>query len=129
MSSPNVELTRRLLDAFNERNADAFGVLVTDDAEWVSATAVGIERRTYRGRDGVRQFFEEASIWDSIEARADDIRDLGDRALVLGRLRWAGNLEVTGPLALVLQFEEGKLKRIDSYRKTSDALAAVGLEE
>jgi ketosteroid isomerase-like protein len=133
MASTNVELARRVVDAFNERDLEAFDALVSDDFEWVTPTASGVEPKTYRGRDGIRMFFEEAKVWEAIESHVNEIRDLGDGALVLGELHWwdrrGGSLEVGGPLSSVLRVEEGKLKRVETYRKASDALAAAGLDE
>lgn len=132
VASANVELARRLVDAFNARDRVAFVGLVSDDLEWVTPTASSAEPKTYHGLDGVGEFFEEAQLWDVIEARIDEIRDLGEEALVLGELRWRsrhGSLEVAGPLCSLLRFEEGKVKRIETYRNASDGLAAAGFEE
>lgn len=129
MECTNEELARWVVDAFNERNLDAFGQLVTDDFEWVTPTAVRGDARTYCGRDGLRTFFDDANVWESIEARVDVIRELGDRALLLGDLSWrdrrGGLLEVAGPFCSVFRFEAGKVSRIETYRQPSEALAAA----
>lgn len=132
MAVANVELARRVVDAFNARDLGAFDGLLSDDFVWVTPTATSTEPKTYRGRDGVREFFEDARVWETIESRVDEIRDLDGGALASGELRWrdrrGGSLEVGGPFASLLRFEHGKLRRIETYRRTSDALAAAGLQ-
>jgi ketosteroid isomerase-like protein len=131
MASANVELAERIVEAFNARDPYAFDPLVTDDVEWVTATAAGVPT-IYVGREGVRRFFEDAKMWETLESHVDEIRDLGDGALVLGELFWRnrvrGTIEVGGPLSSVLRFEGGKVKRIETFRRASEALAAAGLE-
>jgi ketosteroid isomerase-like protein len=131
MASANVELAGRVIEAFNARDPVAFEALVTDDFEWVTPTAAG-ETKTYRGRDGVGQFFEDAKMWETLESHVDEIRDLGDGALISGELFWRnqlrGTIEVGGPFSSVLRFEGTRVKRIDTFRSTSDALGAAGLE-
>jgi ketosteroid isomerase-like protein len=129
MAPTNVELVGQVVAAVNERNAAALMDLVADDFEWVTPVT-NTDATVYRGPDGIRQFFEDAKAWASIEARVDEVRDLGDRALVLGQLAWrarGGSLEVTGQLASVIRFEEGKVKRIHTYRGANDAWVAAGL--
>jgi len=134
VTSANVELALQIVDAFNERDVDTFSGLVSDDFEWVTQTVTSSELQTYRGREGLREFFGDARItWERIESRVEEIRDVGDRTIVLGELHWrgarGGSFEVAGPFASVLQFEAGKLKRIETYRNARDALASVGLGE
>ncbi|MGA2320470.1 MAG: nuclear transport factor 2 family protein [Solirubrobacteraceae bacterium] len=133
MASANVELAARIVDAFNGRDVDTFSGLITDDFVWVTRTVTSSELTQYRGQEGLRQFFEDTELfWEKIESRVDEIRDVGDRAVVLGELFWHGrrrSLEVAGPFGSVLYFENGKLKRIETYRSASEALASLGLGE
>ena len=56
MLQENVELVRRAVKAFNDRDIDP----------------------TYRGRAGLRKYQEDAdAAWETLEARVDEIRDLG----------------------------------------------------
>lgn len=116
------------MDAFNRRDVEAFDRLVAEDFEWITPTASDAAPRTYRGREGIREFFEHASNWRTVQARVDEWRDLGDRVLLIGEVLWRGHnprlLEVTCPLLSLWSFEDGKLKRIDSSM-AEDALAAA----
>ena len=121
MDSTNVELVGQVVEAINQRNPDRLAALVADEFEWVTYVAT-VEVATYRGDAGIRQFFEDSKSWASIEARVDEVRDLGDRAQVVGELTWrarGGALTVRGPLASVVYFEDGRVKRIRTYRGAS----------
>jgi ketosteroid isomerase-like protein len=118
-----------MIDALNDRNADAFTALVTEDFEWVTALA-NVAPTAYKGPSGVRQFFDDARAWAKIQARVDELHDLGDRALILGELRWSsrkGWLDVIASLCSVIQFEDGRIKQIHTYRDPNDAWSAAGL--
>ncbi len=99
MASANVELIARALEAVNERDAERLIGIVADDFEWITPMISG-EPRIYRGPEGIREFLREAGAWERFEARIDEVRDLGDRALLLGEVtRSATGAEQTAPLA------------------------------
>jgi len=90
VSTENSELLRAAIDAFNRRDANAFGALLTDDAEIVPVRAA-LERTTYRGPDAAVQYcaaVEES--WKNLEWEVDEIRDGGNWVLGLGRIRGEG---------------------------------------
>ncbi len=126
MDSANVQLARVVMDAFNTRALDVYDRNVSDDFEWVTPTASSAEPRTYRGRAGIREFFEYVSNWRTVEARVEEWRDLGDEVLLVGEVFWRGHnpklLEVSCPLLSLWSFEAGKLTRINSAM-TPDAVA------
>ena len=113
MASANVRLVERAFDAFNERSVEGFEDLVVDDFDWVTPTATNGEPRTYRGVAGIQEFWEDASAWEAIEGRVREIRDFGDRALVLGELRWRDprgeSFDAVGPLSSVVRFDGGRI--------------------
>jgi ketosteroid isomerase-like protein len=133
MSEENVELFRRAFKAFNDGDLDALDDLITEDFEFVPYLATLIETTTYRGRDGLRKYQEDAdAAWHDIQGRIDEIRDLGDRAVAFGEIRGRGRssgLDVRVPLAWVVDFHEGKLRRTQSYGDRNAALEAAGLRE
>jgi ketosteroid isomerase-like protein len=107
---------------------------VTDDFEFIPYLAAVVEKRTtYRGRDGLRQYGEDAeAAWESFEVRVDGIPDLGDRVVAFGEIRGRGRgsgLEVRVSLAWVADFRHGKISRLQSYGDATDALEAAGLRE
>ena len=92
-----------------------------------------VETTTYRGRDGLRQYVQDAeAAWENIEARVDEVRDLGDRVIAFGELRGRGRgsgVEARVPLAWVVDFRDRKISRSQSYGDATDALEAAGLSE
>jgi hypothetical protein len=90
MSRENVELVRA-----------AFGLVIIpgDPAAMIAASEPGFEMHLvgvggepvhYAGPSGIRDFFRDvAQSWESFRFEATDVRDLGDRVLVLGDVRCA----------------------------------------
>jgi ketosteroid isomerase-like protein len=133
MSEENVEVFRRSVASFNERDLGAIGELFTEDFEFIPYLAALVETTTYRGRDGLRQYVQDAeAAWENIEVRVDEVRDLGDRVIAFGELRGRGRgsgLEARVSLAWVVDFRDGKISRSQSYGDATDALEAAGLRE
>jgi ketosteroid isomerase-like protein len=130
MSEENVEVFRRSVAAFNERDEDAINDLFTEDFEFIPYLAALVETTTYRGRDGLRQYFEDAeAAWENFDVRVDEIRDLGDRVIAFGEIRGRGRgsgLEVRVSLAWVADFRQGKFRRLQSFGDATEALEAAG---
>lgn len=85
-----------------------------------------------RGRDGMEAYFREVEeTWADYRLVADEVRDLGDQVLVIGRIevrgRASGLLTAT-PWGCVFQLRDGKLARAQAYLDHSDALQAAGLD-
>jgi ketosteroid isomerase-like protein len=86
MSQANVEIAKRVIDAFNRREVEALLDLATADCEMTSqlldATA------DFQGREGVERYYGMLTeSWEDFQAVAQEYRDLGDRLLALGRNR------------------------------------------
>jgi ketosteroid isomerase-like protein len=66
MSQENVEVVRRLVEAFNVQNFAAARAVLTDDVEWRPAYTGGgaVEGTVYRGHAGFGRYLEElAETW------------------------------------------------------------------
>jgi ketosteroid isomerase-like protein len=134
MSQENVEIVRQAAEAFNRRDLVRLDELTSPDFEFAPLLPALIETTTYRGRDGLRRYFEDAdAAWEEIQVRlSDDFRDLGERIVSFGELCGRGRtsgLEVQVPLAGVTEIHEGKLTRLHTYENGAEALKAVGLAE
>ena len=132
MSEQNVELQRRLTNAFNARDLEAFISLCDPDVE-VHSTFAELGA-IYHGHDGVRRWhrdFEDA--WEkNIRIEVQSYFDLGEYTLLFsvwhGRGRQSG-LDVALPGAQVARWRDGRLVYIKGYTDREDALVELGVSE
>ena len=132
MSQANVEIVKRAFDAFNRRDLDAFMECVTPDIEYYPSLVGAVERRSFSGREGMEQYFEDQRVaWEQFRVLTDECRDLGERVLVLGRMEGRGRgsgVPVDAPYGTISDFRDGKVSRIRVYLDHGEALRAAGLE-
>ena len=132
MSQESVEIVKRLVDAFNKRDVDAFAEITTPDFEWTTSMTA-VEGEIFWGREGIETYFGRMKdAWDEFLALADSYRDLGDRVLWLGRLEGRGRssgVPVSAPLDILYDLRDGKISRMHSYLDHGEALRAAGLSE
>jgi ketosteroid isomerase-like protein len=131
MSRANVKIVKRGIDAFNQRDPDSFAKLATDDFVWLPALPGAVEAGSYRGREGIESYFAESlDTWEELNVRVDELRDLGDRVLALGRAEGRGRgsgVEVDAPLGFVVEFRGGKMSFVRTYLDHDESLRAAGL--
>jgi ketosteroid isomerase-like protein len=133
MSQENVEIVRRLNDAFNRRDFERLFQTLDPDVEWIPIMAV-LEGRVYRGHAGVREWIEHLSAdWEVFETHQEEFRLVGDRVLILGHWRAiarGSGIELrTQPASWVVVVQDGKVVRLQTYTDRKEALEAVGLSE
>ena len=131
MSQENVELTRRVFQAFNDRDLDTLLAGLHDDVEAFPRLAA--VEGGYRGHDGVRRWWEQLlGAFPDFHAEILEVRDLGEFMVVVLRVRGRG-AESDTPLDATIwhvnQFRDGKVIRWRVYTTESEALEAVGLSE
>ena len=138
MSRENAEAMRRAIEAWNRDDFDAYMELVRElahpDLEWypVIAQLVEGQQTVYRGIEGMRRFWEDWHEVFDFRFHETEIRDLGDKLLVLSRASVSGRasgVALETPLAMVSTFQDGLMIRSESYLDHADALAALGLSE
>ncbi len=127
-------VVERWIAAFNQRDIDVLLEATTSDFEFVPYTARLLEATTYRGREGLREYFREVDLtWDGIEIRLDEVHSApDDRVFVKGGLHARGlasGVEVKVALAWVAGFRDGKLAWAHTYESEAEALAAAGLAD
>jgi ketosteroid isomerase-like protein len=131
MSQENVAKFLEATAALNRRDVE--GWLEAYDQDAVFEPRVAAFEGSFSGHDGLKQFFDDvADRLDFLELTFDDVRDLGDRVLALGADRGRGKgsgAEITGVLAVVATFRDGKCVHLKDYGDRSAALEAVGLSE
>ena len=132
MSQENVEIVRRVFDAFNRRDTASFLELLDPDVEWVPILAV-LEGRVYRGHEEVRVWIKElATDWEFFEVDYEELRDFGGRVLVSGHWHARGRasgVEVENPGTYLYEIKGGKVVSMRTFTDRAEALEAVGLSE
>jgi ketosteroid isomerase-like protein len=133
MSQENVEIVKRATDAFNRRDLDAFMKCVTPDFEYYPSLVGTVEGRSFKGREGMERYFEDVrGAWEEFRVLLDELRDLGDRVLWLGRMEGRGKgsgVPVDTPYRAISDFRDGKVSRIRVFLDHDEALRAAGLSE
>jgi ketosteroid isomerase-like protein len=130
MSQENVEIVRRAIEAFSEGDGDAFAELTTPDFEW-SPGLGAIEGETFREREGIETYFARLDTsWEEFRLLPDELHDLGDVVLVLGRLEGRGRgsgVPVDSPVGAVWDFRGEKISRLRAYLDHGEASRVAGL--
>lgn len=132
MSSRNVELTREAFEAMNRRDVEWLAAHCHPDVELHMLGVAGIPV-LYTGAGGIGEYFRDMDeSWESFETFPEEIRDGGDRIVVLARQRLRGrtsgaDVEIT--IALVYELCDGALAVMRAYPTVAEALAAAGLDE
>jgi ketosteroid isomerase-like protein len=132
MSQEKVETAKKLTAALNRFDVDAFADCCTADFEWFPVLGA-VEGTSFRGREGIEECFGEfREAWEEYRYVIDEIRDLGDSVLTLGRLEGRGRgsgIPVEWPIGSLGDFREGKVWRIRGFPDHGEALRAAGLTE
>jgi ketosteroid isomerase-like protein len=133
VSQENVELLRKGVAAWNQRDAELWLSYAAPEIEWLPAGPAAVDRTVYRGYDECARGF--AAVWETwtvFEFHESQVRDLGDSALWLGRVRMHGSasgVELDQEFAAHGVLSDGKFTRVQAFLSWDDALKAVGLEE
>ena len=131
--SQNVEIVRRAVEAWNERDAGSWLTYASPEIEWLPAGPAAVERAVYRGYDEVASGFESVwQTWERFQFEEFEIRDLGESVLWLGRLKMTGaasHVELDQEFAFWFALGAGKLARVQAFLAWAEALQAAGLDE
>ncbi len=136
MSQENVELVRRLIDAWNRRDLDAMLDLGGDEMAFVNSPTA-VEPGTRRGRDEVTAAVRAQ--WEILahgRVEVDKVFDRGEEVITLGRLsrRMPGSdARIEEPVLSSYQFHDDKMTRVEVLgfggTEVQKALEAVELSE
>lgn len=131
MTPRNVDVVRRLFDAFSRRDvAGALG-LVDPEVVFEPAPTYARPHRTYTGHLGLRRYFEDVeSTWERLEVNIQDYRCAGDYVLAFGRIYAVAHGSVADdPASFVWRLVNCKVVWGKVFRRRDEALDAVGLSE
>jgi ketosteroid isomerase-like protein len=139
MSQQNVDLVRRLYAELASRSSveqleqrltdDALSAFLDPGIEWVAPPQSPLAVDSYRGFDGVRQYWGEfLSTWDEYGVEALEFDDAGDQVAVVVRIvgRTHG-LEVDETRSSLLTIRGGRVVRIQGFADPDGARQAARL--
>jgi ketosteroid isomerase-like protein len=132
VSEENLDLVRRQIQAFNDRDIPALESIFSEDFAYRLiggfADLMGTE---FRGRAAVAWLKE----WtETIDARAEIemIRQVDQQVLTIVQIAATGAASGVGTtlrVGQVYSFRDGHISALDAYYTPDEALKAVGLEE
>ena len=126
----NVDIVRRLYEAFRRRDARTVAEMCSEDMEFVPMT-LGIAGREepYRGRDGIRAYFDDADrLWQELRATPEEFHEVGDAVVVTGRMyAWGVGRVIDSPAGWVWRLRDGLVVHGQVFDTRRAALAAAGL--
>jgi ketosteroid isomerase-like protein len=133
MSVENVALVRRGFEAFNSGDIARILSFTGDDFEIQVPPGLSAEPDTYRGRAGVRRYFQSfQEAMDEVQFQAERFWDTGE-AVVVDALVTAKGKQTAIPVeqraAQLWTIRGGRVIRIRAYASLSEALDSVGLAE
>jgi len=133
MSQENVEIVRRMFDAYNRGDLEGTLNCVAPEYEFHPSGLFMDAQHVYRGRDGWVDFWHTfGAAWESITISIERIEDLGEEVLVLGTFHGKGcgsGVETTREAAWLNSVQEGLLMRTRTFPNWGAALEAAGLSE
>ncbi len=132
MSQENVEIVRRVIDAFNQRDLDAAGRYNDSSVEVDWSRSRGVEAGVYRGRAEVRGFWDAfLEVFDRVTIFPDEFLERGDHVVVPNRTDFYGRdgVKVQAHSVMVVTLHDGLVVEWRLYQERAEALEAVGLSE
>jgi ketosteroid isomerase-like protein len=132
MSQENVEVVRKVIDAFNRGDLGSWLGFLSPEVVWESLPLPGF-RDVYRGRAEAREWIELLLEVFDFDLEIDELTALSDDRVLMaasarGRGRGSG-LPVERPSWEVLWLPDGLITRRQVFWTRDEALEAAGLSE
>ena len=133
MPQENTELLRQWFEATARRDLATLREIASPDLEYVPIMAA-FEGRVYRGHEGVEQWLEELyEYWETFEPVGEEFHERGDTVIALGcwraRGRASGAQLDNEPATWVVEFQDGKMTRLQTYTSRTEAFKDLGLRK
>jgi ketosteroid isomerase-like protein len=131
MSGENVEVMRRWIDAWNQRDLRTWLATLSSDAEIDWSRARGPLKGVYRGHGELEDFWDGWLTFDWGELQTYDIAEAGSEVVVPNTATFRGRqgVEVVARSAFVFTVENGHITRLRLFQEQAEALEAAGLRE
>jgi ketosteroid isomerase-like protein len=136
MSQENVETVERAVEAWKADDLDAFLAELHPEVEWHPSIEPALEggATAYKGHEGVRRAWADyrGETFERLTPQIEEIRDLGETVLALGRFVVTGRatqIEFDREVGSLATFRDGKIATVHDYLSHREALEAAGLSE
>ena len=131
MSQANVQIVQGAFAVVTIPGDPEAIIAASDPGFEMHLVGVGGEPVFYAGASGIREWFRDvAQSWEFLRFEATDLRDLGDRVLVLGDVHGRGRvsgLEIDDQWGWIVELSEGRATGVRGYIDQRAALEAAGL--
>ena len=131
MSEENIEIIRRVYDAFSRRDFDGAAQYLHRDFEIYPAIAGPDWRGHYRGRDGAKEFWEVITeVWEALTVEFKETIEAPDnRILAVEHWRSSGRdgIVIDFEVTHLYAFRDDLIVRIDGFTERAEALEPAGL--
>ncbi len=131
MSEENVEIVRRMYDAYYGGDAD--GALSYFAPDVVADFSRRLDGRIGHGHEELQKLLIEwLGTFEDYREEIEEMRDLGSAVLVIATQRGRGKgsgVEVENRYALLYEIQGDKITRFAGYFTVEEALEAAGLSE
>jgi uncharacterized protein len=132
VSAENVQIVRRLGEAFNDRDLDATFAILHPEAE-LHPLRAQLEGKAYVGHEGYRELLADFDQdWEYVQMDPEDFREAGDdMVVVLGRLRArarTSGVDLDVPMGFLWTLRDGKVVHGRTFSDQAEALRAAGLD-
>jgi len=131
LTTENLEIVRRVMEAYEVGDTEAQLVLLDSDVELVEWPDTP-DSNTFRGHEGALEAARSwAEAWEWLRNEVDEMVEAGKRVLVCGRTRGKGKgsaVEVEIDAFNVYTLRDGKVTRMEFFTSREPALRAAGLQ-
>jgi ketosteroid isomerase-like protein len=131
MPQSNADVVRELLGAYDRGDMDAVFAKLDPEVEFVEAADYP-GASTYHGPEGVQRALDGwREAWGEIRLELDELVELGDRVLTVGRQHVRAEFSGVGfqaPLATLWTLREGRVARAEHFLDPDEARAAAELD-
>jgi ketosteroid isomerase-like protein len=132
VSVQNVELFRRILDAYGARDIEAFIACCDPEIEFHAAWSIP-GGTVYHGHEGLRRWHQDLEdAWEEIRGEPEAFYDLGEQTLMFSTLHARGRqsgADVTMFNAVVARWRDSLCVDLKVYVRREDALTDLGVSE
>jgi ketosteroid isomerase-like protein len=130
MSSGDVEVVRRIIDALNRGDVDGAMDATSSDCEVDWSNSRGVLKGVYHGRDEARELWKSfLEVWASVRWEVREFVDMEDgRVVIASEFQTRGDasgVEVAARGASLWTIRDGEAAAVKLYQSKAEALEAA----